>query len=86
MTSFGFLSFTEPLWVYVSVPFAAAVLGWFTKIVAVKMIFYPVEFKGIRPYLGWQGQIPKHAAEDGRDRYRFGHLQGAHDRRSSSRE
>ena len=48
---------------YVSVPFAAAVLGWFTKIVAVKMIFYPVEFKGIRPYLGWQGQIPKHAAK-----------------------
>lgn len=63
MTSFGFLSFHEPLWVYVSVPFAAAVLGWFTKIVAVKMIFYPLEFKGIRPYLGWQGQIPKHAAK-----------------------
>ena len=63
MTSFGLLNFYEPLWVYVSIPVAAAVLGWFTKIVAVKMIFYPVEFKGIRPYLGWQGQIPKHAAK-----------------------
>ena len=27
------------------------------------MMFYPVEFKGIRPFLGWQGQIPKRAAK-----------------------
>jgi uncharacterized membrane protein YheB (UPF0754 family) len=63
MTTFGFLSFHEPLWVYISIPVAAALVGWFTKIVAVKMIFYPVEFKGIPPYLGWQGQIPSHAAK-----------------------
>lgn len=63
MTTFGFLSFHEPLWVYISIPIAAALVGWFTKIVAVKMIFYPVEFKGIPPYLGWQGQIPSHAAK-----------------------
>lgn len=63
MTAFGFLSFHEPLWVYISIPFAAALVGWFTKIVAVKMIFYPVEFKGIPPYFGWQGQIPRHAAK-----------------------
>jgi uncharacterized membrane protein YheB (UPF0754 family) len=63
MMSFGLLNFHEPLWVYISIPIAAAVVGWFTKIVAVRMIFYPVEFKGIRPYLGWQGQIPKHAAK-----------------------
>ena len=63
MTIFGFLNFNEPLWVYISIPIAAAVVGWFTKIVAVNMMFYPVEFKGIRPYLGWQGQIPKHAAK-----------------------
>ena len=35
----------------------------YTTIVAVKMSFYPVEFKGIPPYLGWQGQIPSHAAK-----------------------
>ena len=63
MTVFGVLQFNEPLWVYISIPIAAAVVGWFTKIVAVNMIFYPVEFKGIPPYLGWQGQIPKRAAK-----------------------
>ena len=63
MTIFAFLNFHEPPWVYISIPIAAAAVGWFTKIVAVRMIFYPLEFKGIRPYLGWQGQIPKHAAK-----------------------
>ncbi len=63
MTVPAFLSFHEPLWVYVSIPVAAALVGWFTKIVAVKMIFYPIEFKGIPPYFGWQGQIPSHAAK-----------------------
>jgi uncharacterized membrane protein YheB (UPF0754 family) len=63
MTAFGFLSFHEPLWVYISIPIAAAIVGWFTKIVAVRMLFYPIEFKGIPPYLGWQGQIPRHAAK-----------------------
>ncbi len=63
MKIFGVLHFNEPLWVYISIPIAAAVVGWFTKIVAVNMIFYPVEFKGIPPYLGWQGQIPKRAAK-----------------------
>jgi uncharacterized membrane protein YheB (UPF0754 family) len=63
MTVFAFLNFHEPLWVYISIPIAAALVGWFTKIVAVRMIFYPIEFKGIRPFLGWQGQIPKHAAK-----------------------
>ncbi|MBV9800686.1 MAG: hypothetical protein JO039_21750, partial [Solirubrobacterales bacterium] len=63
MTTFGFLNFHEPLWVYLSIPVAAALVGWFTKIVAVRMIFHPVEFKGIAPYLGWQGQIPSHAAK-----------------------
>lgn len=63
MTIYGFLNFHEPLWVYISIPVAAALVGWFTKIVAVRMLFYPVEFKGIPPYLGWQGQIPSHAAK-----------------------
>ncbi|GAA2788733.1 DUF445 domain-containing protein [Mycolicibacterium pallens] len=53
--------FTYPWWVYVSIPLGAALVGWATKILALKMMFYPVEFKGIKPYLGWQGQIPKRA-------------------------
>ena len=63
MAVLAFLNFHEPLWVYISIPIAAALVGWFTKIVAVKMMFEPAEFKGIRPFLGWQGQIPKRAAK-----------------------
>jgi uncharacterized membrane protein YheB (UPF0754 family) len=54
-------AFNYPLWVYISIPLGAALVGWATKILAVKMMFQPVEFKGIRPFLGWQGQIPKRA-------------------------
>ena len=54
-------TFTYPWWVYVSIPLGAALVGWATKILALKMMFHPVEFKGIKPYLGWQGQIPKRA-------------------------
>lgn len=53
--------FTYPIWVYVSIPVIAALIGWSTKILVIKMMFEPVEFKGIPPYLGWQGQIPKRA-------------------------
>jgi uncharacterized membrane protein YheB (UPF0754 family) len=53
--------FVYPWWVYVTIPLGAALVGWATKILALKMMFYPVEFKGIKPYLGWQGQIPKRA-------------------------
>ena len=53
--------FGYPWWVYVTIPLGAALVGWATKILALKMMFYPVEFKGIKPYLGWQGQIPKRA-------------------------
>ena len=52
-----------PYWaVYASMPLVAAFVGWITKVAAVEMMFRPVEFKGIRPYLGWQGVIPRAAA------------------------
>jgi uncharacterized membrane protein YheB (UPF0754 family) len=54
-------AFSYPLWVYITIPLGAAFVGWVTKILALKMMFYPVEFKGIKPFLGWQGQIPKRA-------------------------
>ncbi len=40
------------------IPLISALVGWFTNIVAIKMMFHPVEFVGIPPYLGWQGVIP----------------------------
>jgi len=55
----------EPnLWLYLVIPFSAALIGWGTNILALKMTFYPVEFIGveaennewfgIKP-LGWDG-------------------------------
>ncbi|MFT7581550.1 MAG: uncharacterized membrane protein YheB (UPF0754 family) [Myxococcota bacterium] len=43
------------------IPFIAAFVGWFTNVVAVKMMFWPLEFKGIKPFLGWQGIVPANA-------------------------
>lgn len=49
-------------WLYLSMPFVAALIGYVTKIVAIKMMFEPIEFIGIRPFLGWQGIVPRKAA------------------------
>ncbi len=48
--------------VYASMPVIAAVIGWGTKLVAIRMIFRPHVFKGIGP-IGWQGIIPKRTPE-----------------------
>src|SRR5690606_19631479 len=48
---------------YLSMPFVAALIGYVTKIVAIRMMFEPIEFVGIRPYLGWQGIVPRTAPE-----------------------
>jgi uncharacterized membrane protein YheB (UPF0754 family) len=46
---------------YVSMPVIAAIIGYVTKLVAVRMMFKPVEFRGKPPYLGWQGIVPRSA-------------------------
>lgn len=48
-------------WGYVSMPFICAAVGWSTNVLALKMTFYPLEFIGIKPFLGWQGIIPSKA-------------------------
>jgi uncharacterized membrane protein YheB (UPF0754 family) len=50
--------------VYLSMPFVAAFVGWSTKIVALEMIYRPLEFKGIGP-IGWQGIVPRRAGKVG---------------------
>lgn len=45
-----------------SIPFVAALIGYVTKLVAIKMMFEPLEFVGRKPYLGWQGIVPRRAA------------------------
>jgi uncharacterized membrane protein YheB (UPF0754 family) len=48
-------------WIVLLIPLISALVGWFTNVVAIKMMFHPVEFIGIPPYLGWQGVIPANA-------------------------
>ena len=52
---------------YLLIPCVAAAVGWFTNWLAVQMIFYPIQFRGIPIYqkpevplglLGWQGIVP----------------------------
>jgi len=46
-----------------SIPIVAAIIGYVTKLVAIRMMFEPIEFIGFkRPYLGWQGIVPRRAA------------------------
>jgi uncharacterized membrane protein YheB (UPF0754 family) len=47
--------------VYAAIPFVAALIGYVTKRVAIKMMFEPVEFVGVKPFLGWQGVLPANA-------------------------
>lgn len=49
------------LWQYLSIPVIAAIIGWASNWLAIKMTFYPLEFVGIRPIWGWQGIIPSKA-------------------------
>lgn len=48
-------------WIVLLIPVISSLVGWFTNVVAIKMMFYPIEFVGIPPYLGWQGVVPAHA-------------------------
>lgn len=50
------------LWKYLSIPVVAAIVGWSTNWLAIKLMFVPKEFVGYRPLLlGWQGVIPSKA-------------------------
>ena len=46
---------TPEFWQYLSIPVIAALIGWTTNWLAIKMTFYPLEFVGKPPLLGWQG-------------------------------
>lgn len=49
-------------WLYLSMPVIAALIGYLTKLVAIRMMFRPLEFIGKPPLLGWQGIVPRRAA------------------------
>lgn len=48
-------------WIYIAMPLVAALIGYVTKVLAVEMMFRPLRFVGLRPFVGWQGVIPRKA-------------------------
>ncbi|MGQ0622604.1 MAG: DUF445 domain-containing protein [Panacagrimonas sp.] len=48
---------------YLSMPFVASIIGYTTKLVAIRMMFEPIHFVGIPPFLGWQGIVPRKAQQ-----------------------
>ena len=51
--------FKADMWLYISIPFISGIIGYVTKVVAIKMMFHPIEFWGIKPFFGWQGIVPR---------------------------
>jgi len=57
-----FLNLSVETWKYLSMPVISAFVGYVTNVLAIKMMFYPIEFRGwAKPYLGWQGIVPRKA-------------------------
>jgi uncharacterized membrane protein YheB (UPF0754 family) len=48
--------------IYLSMPLIAAFVGYTTKLVALQMLYRPIEFVGIGPF-GWQGVVPRRAGK-----------------------
>jgi uncharacterized membrane protein YheB (UPF0754 family) len=63
MSAHEILADVQKNWVlYASMPVIAAAIGYVTKLVALRMMFEPLEFVGRPPWLGWQGVVPANAA------------------------
>ncbi|MEQ1439385.1 DUF445 family protein [Fontimonas sp. SYSU GA230001] len=57
-------NFRGDIWLYLSMPITSGIVGYVTNVIAIKMMFYPLEFLGIKPpFLGWQGIIPRKAGK-----------------------
>lgn len=48
---------------YLSMPITSGIVGFITNMVALKMMFQPLEFIGKPPLLGWQGIVPRKAGK-----------------------
>ena len=53
---------SEYWYVYASMPLIAALIGYVTKLVALEMLYRPLEFVGVGPF-GWQGVVPRRAGK-----------------------
>ena len=68
--------------IYLSMPFVAAFVGWSTKIVALEMLYRPLQFRGIGPF-GWQGIVPRRAGKVGSQNDRVADREPAQSRRAA---
>ncbi len=60
----SFLFLSAEAWSYISLPVISAAVGYITNVVAIKMMFHPLDFKGLfKPWLGWQGIVPRKASK-----------------------
>ncbi len=57
-----FLEFIIENWQFLTIPFVSALVGWITNVLALKMTFYPLDYYGLGPWIGWQGIIPSKAS------------------------
>lgn len=55
--------FKANMWLYLSMPLISGAVGYVTNVIAIKMMFYPIEFLGIPPFIGWQGIVPRKAGK-----------------------
>ncbi len=55
--------FQANMWLYLSMPITSGIVGYVTNVVAIKMMFLPLEFIGKPPFLGWQGIVPRKAGK-----------------------
>ena len=53
---------SEHWYVYLSMPLIAAFIGYVTKLLALEMLYRPLEFVGVGPF-GWQGVVPRRAGK-----------------------
>jgi uncharacterized membrane protein YheB (UPF0754 family) len=58
----GFVPYLVHHWyIALGIPIVAGLIGWVTKLVAIEMMFRPIEYVGRKPF-GWQGIVPSRAA------------------------
>ena len=55
-------TFINEYWTYLTIPAVSAMVGYGTNWLAVKMMMYPVEFRGVGP-IGWQGIVPANSVK-----------------------
>lgn len=56
-----FIQNLESNYLQLTIPIVAGLIGWVTNYLAIKMMFHPLDFVGIKPVFGWQGIIPANA-------------------------